>query len=93
MLGFLGEDARSCAPLGVHWLNDGDSHREYFAEQEAQMVELTPKTQKKMEKLIEITERNLPTVKRKLRKRNLPDSPFSESVAKYYPALKKLAKE
>lgn len=57
------------------------------------MTELTPKTERKIRDLIRITKENLPQVSRKLKERNLAGSPLTESAAKYYPALKKLAKE
>lgn len=57
------------------------------------MTELTPKTERKIRELIRITEKNLPLISRKLKKRSLAGSPLTESAAKYYPALKKLAKE
>ncbi len=64
-----------------------------MAGKEAQMTELTPKTERKIRELIRITEKNLPLISRKLKKRSLAGSPLTESAAKYYPALKKLAKE
>ena len=70
---------------GVHLHNERELRSENAArqEKEEQMTELTAKTEKKIRELIRVTEKNLPQVSRKLKRKNLADSPLTESAAKY----------